>query len=128
MSKNAVKFSTLSTPEKVVFFISILSDKKAREITALDLSAENSLSEAVIIVTASSARHAQGLADNLLKLSREAGHEFLSLEGYNVGQWILLDFNDVIIHIFQADYRDLFRLDDLWSSAPLMAGTGRREA
>ena len=116
-------YSNASTKEKVAGMVSWLADKKGRNILALDLAKENSLSEAVIIVSATSVRHGQGLAEHMLREARKHNYEFLSMEGQTVGQWILLDFNDVVVHIFQPDSRELFRLGDLWPGAGILAGT-----
>lgn len=116
-------YSTAPFTEKVAAFAEWLSDKKAKNVVAFDLSRENSLSEAVVIATANSVRHGQGLAEHVLKSARERKYEYLRMEGATAGQWILLDFNDVIVHIFQPDTRALFRLDDLWAKAPVLADT-----
>lgn len=116
-------YSTAATGEKIKNMVAWLVDKKGKNILALDLSKENSLSEAIIIVSAGSVRHGQGLADHLLHEARKENYEFLRMEGHGVGQWILLDFNDVVVHIFQADSRELFRLDDLWPAAGILADT-----
>ena len=120
-------YSALSTPQKVKTIVDWLFDKKAMDMLALDLSRETSPSEAVVIVTASSARHGQSLADHVLTSARNENFEFLSMEGYAVGQWILVDLNDVIVHIFQSENRAFFRLDDLWPAAGVLADT-RKEA
>ncbi len=127
MRSSEKKFSTASTAVKVEQIAGRLLEKKARGLLALDLAAERSLYEAAVIVSATSVRHGQGLADFVLDLCKEADYEFLHMEGYTVGQWILLDLNDVVVHIFQPDSRDLFRLDDLWPAAPVIADN-REEA
>lgn len=123
MRSRTHNFSTAPTTDKVKAMVAWLDDKKGRDILALDLSKENSLSEAVVIVTAASARHGQGLAEHVLQAARKENYEYLRMEGNTVGQWILLDFNDVIVHIFQQDTRLLFRLDDLWPAAAVLADT-----
>lgn len=123
MRKHKHSYSTAPTQEKVQAIVSWLDDKKARDILALDLARENSLSEAIIIATATSVRHGQGLAEHVLQASRNENYEYLRMEGNTVGQWILLDLNDVIVHIFQQDTRILFRLDDLWPGAAVLADT-----
>ena len=120
-------YSTVPTLHKVKSIVGWLKDKKAVDMLALDLSKEAGLSEAVVIVTATSMRHGQGLADHVLQSAREENFEYLRMEGYVVGQWILLDLNDVVVHIFQPDTRDFFRLDDLWPAAGILADT-RKEA
>ena len=114
-------FTDIPTTRKVETIAGWLSEKKAQELLALDFSKEHLLSEAAIIVTATSPRHAQGLADFVLEESRKERLEFLSMEGYTAAEWILLDLNDVVVHIFQPQARDLYRLDDLWPSAGILA-------
>ena len=121
------RYSPLPFTAKVAAIVGWLADKKARDILALDLSKENSLSESVVIATALSVRHGQGLAEHILRSAREENFEYLHMEGHTVGHWILLDLNDVLVHILQPDMRGLFRLDDLWPSAPVLADT-REEA
>jgi len=123
MLKRPKKYSARSTEEKAVRMVEWLTDKKGKDVLALDLSRENTLSEAMIIVTASSVRHGQGLADHLLEEAGKDNFEFLRMEGQTVGQWILLDFNDIVVHIFQRDNRELFRLEDLWPAAGVFADT-----
>ena len=113
----------LSTPQKVKSIADWLLDKKAVDILALDLAKETGPSEAVIIVTATSARHGQNLADHVLKFARSENFEYLGMEGFAVGQWILVDLNDVIVHIFQSESRAFFQLDALWPRAGVLADT-----
>ena len=121
------KYSKAVTAQKVTAITGWLTEKKAKNLLALDLSKESSLSEAVIIVTATSIRHGQGLADHVLQSARGEKFEYLRMEGYTVGQWILMDLNDVVVHIFQPDSRELFRLDDLWPAAAVLVDN-REEA
>ena len=111
---------SIPTTRKVADIASALLDKKAGELVAFDLSGQNAPTEAMVILTATSTRHGQGLADHLLDYCRERGMEFLGMEGYATGQWILLDLNDVVVHVLQTETRDLFRLEDLWPSAPVL--------
>ena len=69
------------------------------------------------VVSATSVRHARSLADGLLELCRERNFEFLRMEGYQTGLWILVDLNDVIVHIMQEAERDIYHLESLWRDA-----------
>lgn len=99
--------------QKIKDFESFLEAQKALDPLTFRLTAANAIADAFIIVTATSRRHAQGLAEGILSVCRENGHQFLNMEGFDTGQWILVDCNDVIVHIFQQDSRDLYRLEDL---------------
>lgn len=98
-----------------------LREKKAAEVAAFDLSGLSAVTESMVIATARSARHAQGLADYLLQKAGEDKLEMLGMEGYEAGQWILVDLNDVLVHIFQEDNRKKFNLEGLWSDAAVIA-------
>lgn len=71
----------------------------------------------LLIVTATSDRHARALADHLREELKSQGVKPLGVEGYESGQWILLDYSDVIVHIFQETSRDYYDLDGLWIDA-----------
>lgn len=120
MQKNT-RFSTLPGTEKLTTIYNTLLEKKALDILALDVDNEDVVYDGVLLTTATSLRHGQGLADSVLELCRQENFEFLNIEGYAVGEWILLDLNDVIIHIFQEESRELYKLDDLWPKATVIA-------
>ncbi len=103
--------------EKVQSIVHWLEEKKAKDITALDVAAMNSLTEGVVVASASTIRHAQALADGLMQFFGEQGYELLGMEGYQVGTWILVDGNDVVIHIFQEQARLFYHLEGLWAGA-----------
>jgi len=103
---------------KVRMIVNWMEEKQARNTIALDMHEKNSLTEALIIVSAVNYRHAQALADWLLEKFSENSIEFLGLEGYHPGSWILIDCNDVVIHIFQQEFRDFYNIEGLWSESP----------
>jgi ribosome-associated protein len=86
-----------------------------------------SYTDYVLIVTATSDRHARALADHLVEQVREKRIRPLGVEGMESAQWILVDYGDVIVHILQASARDYYSLDHLWSGAeelPIDDSTG----
>jgi ribosome-associated protein len=103
---------------KIQTIVHWLEEKKAKDIIALDVAAMNSLTEGIVIASASTVRHAQALADGLMQFFGEHGYELLGMEGYQVGTWILVDGNDVVIHIFQEQARFFYHLEGLWAGAP----------
>lgn len=121
------KFSDVPTRDKAARIIAWLEEHKARDILALDLEGVNAFTEALVIVTATSVRHGQSLADGLLDVCSKENLEFLRMEGYQTGQWVLVDMNDVVVNIFQEPVRGLFRLENLWREAPVLHD-GRAEA
>ncbi|GHV51393.1 ribosomal silencing factor RsfS [Deltaproteobacteria bacterium] len=113
-------YATPPATEKIRRMANWAAEKKGRDIFGLDLISHNTFTDGILLITAGSIRHAQGLADYILQMSREAQFEFLRMEGYQNGQWILLDMNDVVISIFQKETRDLYRIEDLWKTAPVI--------
>lgn len=71
--------------------------------------------DAIVVVSATSARQARGVADAAARFCRENGITALGVEGYDNGDWILVDCGDIIINVFQEDARDLYKLEELWS-------------
>ena len=115
--KKAKQFSPLPAVEKVGMLLNWLKERKARDMVGLDLCGASPICEMLIIATASSVRHGRSLADGLLEFCHENNFEFLRAEGYQSGMWILVDLNDVIVHIFQQETRELYKLETLWREA-----------
>jgi ribosome-associated protein len=104
--------------EKIGQIATWLADKKGTDIVALDVRGISPLTEAMIFVTARSARHAQALADELMQRLGDRKWEYLGVEGMQAGQWVLVDCNDVIVHIFQEETRTLYNVEGLYAKAP----------
>lgn len=117
------RYSTLPAPEKTRILVDWLEENKARDIVALDVAENSPCMDVVLVVTANSLRHGQSLADGLLGLCSERHFEYLRMEGHQTAQWILVDLNDIIVHVFQPEIRKLFRLEALWKQAPVLYGT-----
>ena len=114
------RFSPLPAVDKAASIASWLDEHKASDLVVLDVSGKSHLTDVVIIANADSIRQGQSLADGILKLCREENFEFLSLEGQAVGLWILMDLNDVVVHIFQRTARELYNLEGLWRDAVVL--------
>lgn len=100
-----------------------LKDKKARDIVALDVRGYSSVTEGMIIATASSARQAKSLGSLLLEQGKKHGTPAMGVEGLESGQWILVDFNDMVVHIFQKEIRELYNIEGLFTDVPRIVTT-----
>ncbi len=107
--------TNLSPRAKATIVASWLLDKKAKDIVALDVAPFNPICEAMVVASAVSVRQAKALADHVLAKCGEEGFSYLGMEGYGHGQWVLLDLNDVLVHIFQEDLRSFYNIEGLWS-------------
>lgn len=111
------KYSELPTAEKMAVIKAWLEEHKAVDVVEIDLAGQGAFTDALLVVSATSVRHAQSLADGVSALCHEQNFEYLRMEGYNTGQWILVDCNDIVVNIFQQSVRDLYQLENLWGAA-----------
>ncbi|MCF0158269.1 ribosome silencing factor [Veillonella caviae] len=93
-------------------------DKKGKDIEILDLEGISMLGDYFMIVSANNIKQSQSIADEIEDVAAEQGMTVLHREGYREGDWILLDFGDIICHIFGGDdTREFYGLEALWSDA-----------
>ncbi len=91
-----------------------LEDKKGLDIKVLEIGGISELSDYMVIATGTSSTHVKSLADEVEYQLNEAGVSVSHIEGYRSNSWILLDYVDVIVHIFSEEARDYYDLERLW--------------
>ncbi len=98
------------------------ADRKALDIVQLDLREVTSFTDYFVICTGRSDRQVKAIHDGILAGLRER-HELrpLRVEGLTEGRWVLIDYADVIVHVFTAETREFYRLETLWGEAPALA-------
>jgi ribosome-associated protein len=94
-----------------------LQDAKGQDIKVLDVRGVTDFTDYMVIVTGTSSRHAQTLADRLREHMRACGVRPVGTEGEKTGDWVLIDFGDVVVHVMRAQVRDFYNLEKLWSDA-----------
>lgn len=94
--------------------ISALEDKKAEDIRVIDISEVSVVADYFIIANGSNRSQIQALADNVQETLGRAGYDMRQVEGYNTANWILMDFGDVIIHVFDKENRLFYNLERIW--------------
>ncbi len=119
MTEKEKKFSEVASQEKATTVAEWLREKQGADIIGFDLRGQTPATDYMILVSAKNTRHAQALADSLLKNCGEHKLETLGMEGYKNGQWVLVDLNDVIVHVFHRDVRGFYNLEGLWAQAPV---------
>jgi ribosome-associated protein len=92
-------------------------DHKAQDLVLLDVREISSFADYFLICSGRSSRQVQGIADRLEEALRELGIRPLGVEGRREGHWVLMDYGDVIVHIFYGPVRDVYDLESLWSEA-----------
>ena len=108
----------MEAKEMVLKMAEILDKKGALDIQILGVAHLTSITDYFVIATATSSTHLKALCDEVeYKLKEEDEISASRVEGYQGGGWILVDFDDVIVHIFDANSREFFNLEKLWAAA-----------
>ncbi|MGI5861414.1 MAG: ribosome silencing factor [Myxococcales bacterium] len=92
-------------------------EKKATDVVVLDVRGLASYAEYLVVMSAESEPQLNAIADNIEAKMKERGERPYSIEGTRAGQWILMDFGDVIVHLFYKDTRDFYDIEGLWADA-----------
>jgi len=91
-----------------------LEELKAYDICTIDVRKKTSVTDYMVIASANSSRQVKALAENVLEKVKSQGTCALGSEGLENGQWALIDFGDVIVHVMQTDARSFYDLEHLW--------------
>lgn len=94
--------------------LTALEDKKAEDIRVIDISEVSVIADYFIIASGTNRSQLQALADNVQESLGRAGYTLKQIEGYNTANWILMDFNDIIVHIFDKENRLFYNLERIW--------------
>ena len=99
-------------------------DKKATDVLVLQVAPLTSVADYLVIGSADSDRQASAIADHIDGILSRSGSKPLSVEGRRSSQWVLMDFSDIIVHIFRHDVREHYALERLWADAKRIAIPG----
>ena len=93
-------------------------DRKAERLRVLELQAVCDFTDYFVICSGGSDRQVKAIVDRVVADLRDLGVRPLHLEGERNGRWVLIDYGDFIVHVFDPERRDFYRLEDIWSDAP----------
>lgn len=115
----------MTSAETTRIVVEAALDVKAEDVVALDVSALSSFADVFVVCTGRSDRQVRAIADAIEQAVKKAGRPALGIEGHGEGRWVLIDLDDVIVHVFQPEAREHYDLERLWSDAPRLplAGT-----
>jgi ribosome-associated protein len=108
----------LDSKDKTLWCAHLALDKKALDLLILDVQQQSSFTSFFIICSGTSDRHVQAIASHIEASGKQAGVYPLGMEGFREGRWILLDYGDIVIHIFHEPVRKFYDLERLWKDAP----------
>lgn len=106
--------------EMVKLAVAALEDKKAEDIKIIDITGVSVLADYFIIASGTNRNQVQALADNVDETLGRAGYEVKQTEGYQSANWILLDYRDIIVHVFDSENRLFYDLERIWRDGKLI--------
>ncbi len=110
--------AAVDIPSRVRLTVDAMLDRKARDLRVLDLSEVSDFTDYFLVSTGGSARQVRAVADAVTESLRANGSRPLHVEGYEHGEWVLIDYGDFLVHIFSEPQREYYRLERLWADAP----------
>ena len=110
----------MDAKEKSLLCARLAAEKKEHDLVIIDIHAVASFADYFVLCSGTSTRQVQAIAEHVQQVMREAGFQELGIEGLRTGRWVLLDYADVIVHVFHHAERAFYGLEDLWSECPQM--------
>jgi len=108
------------TKKRVILCVNAALEKKAKNIIILNMQKVTSFADYSIVCSGNSDRQVQSIAQAIEENMKKNGFLPLGIEGEKTAQWILMDYADIIVHVFYEPVRDLYDMERLWSDAPRM--------
>ena len=105
-------------PEAVARVVDAIEDRKGQQLLVLDLRGLSDAADYFVIASGTSDAHVRGIADGVVEALERAGYPANHVEGLTAGRWVLLDFVDIVVHLFHPETRAFYRLERLWQDAP----------
>lgn len=99
--------------------IGVLEDVKAQNILAFDTRHLTNLFDRIILASGTSNRQTRSLAMSIREKVKNLGGEIITIEGLETGEWVLVDCNEIVVHIMQPIIRDYYKLEQLWGDKPI---------
>ena len=105
----------MNAEELKVLVLNALEDLKGEDITVLDVRELTGVTDYMVICSGTSNRHVKSLANNVVMEAKHKGNPAIGVEGENAGEWVLVDFGDIVVHVMQPQTRLFYDLERLWS-------------
>ncbi|MBA2413976.1 MAG: ribosome silencing factor [Burkholderiaceae bacterium] len=99
--------------------VDALEDVKAQDIKIFNTGELSDMFERVVVASGTSNRQTRALASSVVEKVKEAGGDVVSVEGRDAGEWVLVDCNEVVVHIMQPAYRAYYNLEEIWGGKPV---------
>lgn len=110
-----MKNETLENVEKIITWA---LEKKAEDVVHIDVKGKTDFTDSIIVCHGTADLHVKAIADHIIRQAGENGIKLYSSEGFENAKWILLDFVDIIVHVFNEETRAFYQLEDLYNRTP----------
>lgn len=97
-----------------------LEDKKGEDIKVIDISKVSPISDFFVLASGSNRSQVQAMADSVVEKMHKAGFSLKQIEGYDSANWILMDFVDIVVHVFDRESRNFYDLERIWKDGKLI--------
>lgn len=104
--------------DRAILSARVAADNKARDVLVLDMRGITPLYDYFVLTTGASRRQIHTVAEEVDAALRQVGDRRLSIEGYEASKWVVQDYGDVVIHVFDQETREYYALEELWADAP----------
>ena len=106
----------MTLDQQIQVVIDTIEELKGENIVTLKVLEQSADMEAIVIATGRSTQHARSIANNIKIEAKRVGMKVLGMEGANLGQWVLVDLAEVVVHVMTEQTREFYKLEKLWSS------------
>ena len=119
---SSIRKSEITTPEMPILnrIAQAIFDKKGMNILGLDVRGVSSMTDFVIIAEGNVDRHVVAIAQAVLEVLKQEGQQPIHVEGLQTGDWVVIDFLDIMVHLIMPGLREKYRLEDLWKDGQLL--------
>ncbi|MBU0970201.1 MAG: ribosome silencing factor [Proteobacteria bacterium] len=104
--------------EEFIPYLAPIFQRKAKSLTVIDVRKMTSYTDVIVIVEGASSRQVTSMAEHIVKALKKEKRNVLGMEGIKEGEWALLDYGHIIIHVFESKAKHFYDLEGLWADAP----------
>lgn len=106
----------MQTEDIKAFIIDKVDDMKGRDMIELDLREKSNFTDSMLICSGNSKQHVRSIAQHVATEAKHAGHQPIGIEGEEFGEWALVDFGSVVLHVMTDEQRDHYQIEKLWQA------------
>ena len=117
-TKRTATSTTLPSLDRACLSARVATDNKARDVTVLDMRGITPLYDFFVLCTGNSRRQIHTISEEVDARLAAEGDRRLAIEGYEASKWVVQDYGDIVVHVFDAETRNFYNLEDLWADAP----------